>query len=710
MNYKQIFVKFEKCSAGIHLIFVIMRRAGLSGWIWVSVLILAGGLVMVPDFVLAQGIEKKSQDSLKVEDIIGMSFLDLMNTKVTSASKVSQDVKDVPAAVQVITAAQIKERGYFTLEEALGDLPGFQFRNIVGFNSYVFMRGAPGQNNLILLLVDGVQVNELNSGGFYGGGQYQMSNIDRIEVVYGPASPLYGTNAVSGIINIITKSSKAGVVNTGNGNMRGGHLSLLGGSFMTGLADFQLNGYNKEKDMGFSVAGMYKTSEKADLAGEAGDNNWTDNMENFEHDISLSAKVNLKGFSAGVNYMRKESSMSTYYRSQGDIYRDSGTKWNIAFLNGYVRYSNSDNKNLTYNSSLYYRNTTVLPNTIDRVVRQTQSSPGFQVGYYRPGMLAGTEHQLIWRSIKNLLVTGGVVGEFEMLAANFSQSMSGNELTKPEEPGRPDMLNNNMFSYYLQADWKIAEKLSFVGGARHDFSSYYGNVFTPRGGLVFNAEKFTAKLLYNRAFRAPRPWDYNYGAGNPNLRPEKMHSFELFGSYNFSKGLSAGASIYSNLINDKLILLSSPAGGSWVNEAEVNTFGVEVFGNYTTKSMNLFANYTYTNSFDQDDDYVPEISNHNANAGISYSFGKHFKAGIRANYTGSRRNPQTIPSTNDDLIYSALIFNGTISYNGLKGFDIQLKGTNLLNAKWYHPSNRFAGRYRQPQRTITLMITYNLFK
>jgi len=97
-------------------------------------------------------------------------------------------------------------------------------------------------------------------------------------------------------------------------------------------------------------------------------------------------------------------------------------------------------------------------------------------------------------------------------------------------------------------------------------------------------------------------------------------------------------------------------------------------------------------------------------AGVSYSFGKHLKAGLRANYTGSRRNPQIIPSTQDDLIYSALIFNGSISYNGLKGFDFQLKGTNLLNAKWYHPSNRFAGRFRQPQRTITLMVTYNLFK
>lgn len=152
----------------------------------------------------------QERDTLGAEEILRMSFADLMNTKVVSASKVSQQIKDVSATVQVITAEQIKERGYFTLEEALGDLPGFQFRNMLGFNSYIFMRGAPSQNNLIILMVDGVQINELNSGGFYAGGQFNMSNIEMIEVVYGPASTLYGTNAVSGIINIITKKSRWG--------------------------------------------------------------------------------------------------------------------------------------------------------------------------------------------------------------------------------------------------------------------------------------------------------------------------------------------------------------------------------------------------------------------------------------------------------------------------------------------------------------------
>lgn len=173
-------------------------------------------------------VSAQVQDTLRTDDVLSMSLTDLMSVKVITASKTQQSINEVPSTVHVITADQIKDRGYFTLEEALSDLPGFQFRNILGFNSYVFLRGAPSQNNLILLMVDGVQINELNSGGFYAGGQFIMSDIDQIEVVYGPASALYGTNAVSGIVNIITKKPVG----------KTGHVSILGGNFKTGLADF----------------------------------------------------------------------------------------------------------------------------------------------------------------------------------------------------------------------------------------------------------------------------------------------------------------------------------------------------------------------------------------------------------------------------------------------------------------------------------------
>src|SRR4030042_5335356 len=114
-------------------------------------------------------------------DIYDYNFNQLSKLKITSASKAPQSIGEVPSTILIVTATEIKEKGYFTLDEVLSDLPGFQFRNILGINSYVFQRGIPSQNNLILVLIDGIQINELNSGGFYGGGQYNLSDVERIE-------------------------------------------------------------------------------------------------------------------------------------------------------------------------------------------------------------------------------------------------------------------------------------------------------------------------------------------------------------------------------------------------------------------------------------------------------------------------------------------------------------------------------------------------
>ena len=190
-------------------------------------------LVVMVFSVSAISALSQKNDNIAAEDILTMSLEEMMNVEVTTASKVPQKMRETPTTVRIITAEQIRERGYFTLEAALADLPGFQFRNINGFNTYSFMRGIPSQNNLILLLVDGVQINELNSGGYYGGGQFDLSNTERIEVVYGPSSALYGTNAVSGIINIITKKGGASpslsvTGRIGTENTAAGDLSLTG--------------------------------------------------------------------------------------------------------------------------------------------------------------------------------------------------------------------------------------------------------------------------------------------------------------------------------------------------------------------------------------------------------------------------------------------------------------------------------------------------
>ena len=640
-------------------------------------------------------------DTLQVEDILNMSFTDLMNAKVITASKMSQSIRDVAANVHIVTAEQIRTRGYFTLEEALSDLPGFQFRNILGYNSYIFMRGAPSQNNLILLLVDGIQINEINSGGFYAGGQFILSDVERIEVVYGPASAMYGTNAVSGIINVITKKVK---------NADKGHVSVLGGTFNTAMADFSVRDYSPDKKAGFSISGMYKTTEKADLRGEAGDDNWSSIMENFENDISFSAKFQYDRFTAGVIYQDKRTSRSTSYNTYATGFLDRNTSWNLSLLNSYIKYEREFLRKWSMNASVYYRDATVRPSTVGDIRKATFDYPGSQVRYYRPNNLAGAEVHLGYKPFDWIMISGGVVGETENVAEKFSFGYSNSQYIEAETPLRPEMLSNQLFSFYLQANVKVLSNLSLIAGLRHDFSSYYGEVLTPRTALVYNKDKLSAKLMYNMAFRAPKPWDYTYGLGNSNLKPEKMESVEISLTYKLADNFTTGLALYRNFINEKLTKEINGTEERWINEDELLTNGVELYCNYVLGKLLLTGNYTYNGSFDQNDIQTPEISPHMANLGVTYNYDNHLKINLRANYTGERINHHVIPNTGDRKIDAATIFNGCLSYFNLHGFDIQLKAENIFNKEYYHSSNLPVSRFRQPQRCFKISLTYHLDK
>ncbi|HXO27676.1 MAG TPA: TonB-dependent receptor plug domain-containing protein, partial [Thermoanaerobaculia bacterium] len=125
--------------------------------------------------------------------------------QVTSVSKSSESLREAPATVVVVTADEIERRGYLDLEQVLHDLPGFDISRTGDLvYSSIFQRGfrAQGRN---LLLLDGVEQNDISSNAAQLSRQYALSNIDRVEVVYGPASTMYGANAFTGVINIITK-------------------------------------------------------------------------------------------------------------------------------------------------------------------------------------------------------------------------------------------------------------------------------------------------------------------------------------------------------------------------------------------------------------------------------------------------------------------------------------------------------------------------
>lgn len=665
-----------------------MRKRGI-------VSLVAGGFFFL--LVLDLASQEKTLDEL-----LNLGLNDLLNLKVVSALKIPETINRTPATVRVITAEDIRANGYFTLEDALSDLPGIQFRNILGFNSYSFFRGVPSQNNKILVLVDGILVNELNSGGYYGGLHYNLSDVERIEVVYGPASALYGTNAVSGIISIITRDPKT---------TPGGRASAGLGNFGTRLADARYGYYDEHSDFGFKVAAMVKQSDKADLKGVAGDDNWTEAMENFENDASVEALVRFKNFRAGFLFQDKDAGYATAQlggvREGLTPVSDHGVNWHVRFLNTWLSYELQMKKSWSLRSTAYYRNATVPDDTIPVIELAVEGSAGRQYRYYRPNDMIGNETQFQWTPGPRWHLSFGFVFERERLAETISITQSEAADIEPAVPPRPNMLTDTLLSGFVQAQVALRPELELFIGARHDESSYYGSVTTPRAGLVFNRGKLTAKLLYGRAFRAPKPWDYTNGLGNPDLEPEKMSSLEAAGAWLFSPYLRFEISAYHNRLSNLLTRINEGDSWWWSNAGSVTTDGVEAGFLYRRGSWNAWAYYTYTASLNADDEQVPEIAPHGATLGLGHAFTPDLRLTLRGQYLGARKNTKIVPATGSDRIGDAFILHAALSLRIAGGFDAQIVVDNLLDAVYFHTSNLPAGRFRQPQRSVRIVAGYS---
>jgi len=639
----------------------------------------------------------QEKNETEISNLLDLSLEQLLDINIVSATKEISRISEVPATVRVITAEEIAMKGCLTLEDALSDLPGFQFRNIQGFNSYVFQRGVPSQNNTILVLVDGIQVNELNSGGFYGGGQYNLTNVERIEVVYGPASVLYGTNAISGIVNIVTKDFKEG---------NSFSINTMVGTFNTFSSDMAYAHYDSLKKFGVQVAGMYKTTEKANLAGSDGDNQWSNNMENFENDYAIDVKVKYKNLILGANVMDKNASRTTNYKTIGGLSQDFGTNWHIRFTNTYLKYELKKSDKISYFSSFYYRNSTVMNNSIGYIEMPTDSTDGFQVRYYRPNSLIGTENRINIKINDKLKFIAGIVFEHEQLSETFSTEVSNSYDIEPIEASRPVILNNFLGGIFAQGQFNFFKYFSLSAGIRNDNSNYSGNIFTPRFGLTFHKQSFSSRLLFTNAYRAPKPWDYYSGVGNLSLEPERMYSLEFSNTYFIGKYLKLDASIYRNLLYGVLSKEVTAYSYRWVNEGELLTNGFETSLSFRKKSYDFYLNYTYNSSLDENNQFVPEISKQIFNLGSQFTIKNKFVIGLRGNYIGKRENLKQIASQGSTTIAPAFVTNFSFMVKNIKNVNIQFLVKNLFDVEYYHTSNNSPDWYRQAQQQFLMKISY----
>ncbi|MGB0861567.1 MAG: TonB-dependent receptor plug domain-containing protein [Saprospiraceae bacterium] len=157
---------------------------------------------------LNPSFQTRNEDLLTFKILVEEAQRGDLQAKVSSVSKVAENLYEAPASVVLVTEEEIKRRGYLDLEALLHDLPGFDISRSNGIlYSTIYPRGYRSNNtNRMLLLVDGVEENDLWGNIVYLSRQYPISNIKNVEVIYGPASTIYGANAFTGVISINTKN------------------------------------------------------------------------------------------------------------------------------------------------------------------------------------------------------------------------------------------------------------------------------------------------------------------------------------------------------------------------------------------------------------------------------------------------------------------------------------------------------------------------
>lgn len=400
--------------------------------------------------------------------------------------------------------------------------------------------------------------------------------------------------------------------------------------------------------------------------------------------------------------MQKKTTTSTMWKTTGTIYKDNGTLWNIRFINSYLKYNKTISEGLTLSSILYNRNSTVLDNSVYQVVDTAQ------VGYYRPNNLTGLEAILNYKMNESFSLTSGLTLEYESLAKGYSVTYSNSPSEKPPAPGKPDMLNNKLASVFVEPRFSPFENFLITCGFRFDHSTVYDEIVTPRAGISYNFDNHVFYLSYSEAFRAPKPWDYTDGLGNPSLLPERMKSIESSVSFFVTNGLKINFTGYINTLKNAFVKEQSSTGYKWVNSGEANTKGVECALKYANKSFKSVVNYTYTQSYNEFENFIPEISKHTINAGITYSFCDYFIVNFRANYIGRRENPKLISAIDDRYLNPCTVFHAAITMMKYKNFDAQLSVKNIFDEEYYHTSNRDPDRYRQPQRTLIFSLGYSI--
>jgi outer membrane receptor for ferrienterochelin and colicin len=504
------------------------------------------------------------------EDLYAMSLFELMELRVDIATGTEMTVHEAPATVTVITAEDIKATGATNLADVLESVPGVHIRyHQFGFRPTIQIRGTKGRHTL--LMINGVSMRDLvwSLGIFWKG--LPASVIERVEVIRGPGSALYGADASAGVINVITKSATKIKENIGGMRI---------GSFDSQSAWFQSGGEWKGFEIGLTADFFNTNGHDPFVAADGQTRQDQKQGTNVSHtpgivgygweneDIRLSlSKDHWRLNTAFTRHSNLETGMSGG-GTLDQLTRGRDHRFNLDLL-----YDDKDfREDWELEAKLHYQR---LAYTSGDGFRD--NPPGAIGGSFPEGVLnqwRSSERQLMleastfYTGLKDHEIRMGVGYSVQDLywvqnLINRGTGPDGNPLPAGgplvDVSGTPSAFSperaRENFHVFLQDLHPIREDLELTAGARYDHFSDFGDALNPRLALVWKkTKKLDLKLMYGEAFRAPSFLelfaDTSRGLSNSDLKPEHSKTLELGFSYKANENLVWGLSLFDLKISD----------------------------------------------------------------------------------------------------------------------------------------------------------------
>jgi len=601
------------------------------------------------------------------EDLFSLSLKELLQVEVYTASQEVETAAESAAIISVITAKQLKEWGVISLHDVMSFVPGIvKSETYISQTTQTFRGVTPGIfNNKSLYLINGHPSYESLFGSTLLD-YIPIELVERIEVVRSPASVLYGTNAVSGVINIITKQ---GTENKNLATFRVGSNSHGYGSIVHHGENLTMSA-SGQKDDGYNYSGTKdELGNDVDLDYQYDLNNVFVDFHDKEWRINASVFDRNKAI-YGINPVVWQNGI--FETMLG--YIDINNKQDIGsgVLNFWLRYDHSD-KDIHVD---HFPGPTSQPVTVTNLVKRYS----LEVQYKNN----------ITDNLK--YIVGSTYEQQDSDPLVFISDIDGTTATS----AFPDSQETDTVAVYSQFMYQMNDSINFIAGVRAEDNADNGvSKLMPKFGMTYQFKPNSfLKLLYGEAFRTPMFIEKYVNLngvliGDPNLERETIKTFEIGVESQIDDQNFIQAVLYSLKLEDEILRFPDPVltnTTNYENGAGKVLHGLELeWRSILSRQLELIANAAFVDGKDKslNEDDAPLIANETANLIMTYQYNQDFSLTATMQYVGAKDVVNSVTDIRSTLD-SYQLFNIASVYRKQQ-HEIRLTLNNITDEVYSYP-------------------------